>query len=439
VPLPRRLQPRALGTTLAVSAAFSLAAAPTAAALHDGQRPVAVRKLHAARPHAHQHLRRRRLERRHARRILARAERRALSAARRIRRAEASPRPPSAPPLAASYSDRVGFASHTDSMSPSDGYAYMQRATAAGMHWFREDFAWSVLERRKGQFDWRPTDVLMTNAAKLGGDVVAMAGYAPGWASGHPESDKYPPLDPADYAGFVGAIAKRYGTGGSFWAENPGLTPRPLRAIELWNEPWLSSFWRPNPSPAAYAALVRAAAPAIKTVDPRIQVLISGDLHFGWADRHENSWLNGWLTELLKQDLPMGQVDGWSVHPYCGNRGPYQAAIAGFADQAYAQQWLYQQLPLIRDMTTAAGKFKPLWSTELGWSTAGDVDPATQAAFVTGAVQRAVGEWRSFVARSFLYVLEKPHNGDRDGGYSLLNDDGSPKPAWTALRSLVSS
>jgi polysaccharide biosynthesis protein PslG len=246
-------------------------------------------------------------------------------------------------------------------------------------------------------------------------------------------------LNPADYASFVAAIAKRYGANGRFWAENPSLTPRPLRAIELWNEPWLWGFWRPNPNPAAYAALVRAAAPAIKAVDPRIEVLISGDLHFGWADGKDNSWLNGWLSQLLRQDLPMAQVDGWAVHPYCGNRGPYQATIKGFADQTYAQQWLYQQLPLIRNMTSAAGKFKPLWSTELGWSTAGDVNPATQGTFVSGAVKRAVDEWAPFVRRSFLYVLEKPHNGDRDGGYSLLKDDGSPKPAWTALQQLVRS
>jgi hypothetical protein len=158
----------------------------------------------------------------------------------------------------------------------------------------------------------------MTNASKLGGDVVAIAGYSPGWASGHSDSDKYPPLNPTDYANFAAAIANRYGTHGSFWAANPGLTPRPLRAIEIWNEPWHSGFWKPNPDPAAYAALVRTAAPAIKAVDPSIQVLISGDLHFGWADGKANSWLDGWLAVLLRQDLGMGSIDGWSVHPYCG-------------------------------------------------------------------------------------------------------------------------
>ena len=337
------------------------------------------------------------------------------------------------------YADRVGFSSHLNYMNATDGYAYMQRATTAGVRWFREDFAWSVLEPQRGLFNWGPSDALMRNAANLGGNVLAMVGYSPSWASGRTDSDKYPPLYVSDYANFASAVARRYGTNGTFWTANPTLPKRPLRAIEIWNEPWLWGFWRPNPDPAAYAALVGAAAPAVKAVDANIKVLISGDLHFGWADGRANSWLDGWLSVLLRQNLPMASVDGWSVHPYCGNRDPYATTIPGFADQTYAQQWLYQQLPLIRDMTTQAGKFKPIWSTEFGWSTAGDVDAPTQARYTTGAVRRAVDEWGGFVERSFFYVLERPHNGDYAGGYNFLWDNLTPKPAWDALSALVRS
>ena len=348
---------------------------------------------------------------------------------------------PTAPVAAAQttsnpYANRVGFSSHLNYMNATDGYAFMQRATAAGVHWFREDFWWSVLEPQRGQFNWAPTDALMTNAAKLGGDVAAMVGFSPAWASGLSD-DKYPPLNPADYASFAVAVAKRYGANGTFWAANPTLPKRPLRAIEIWNEPWLWAFWKPNPDPAAYAALVRAAAPAVKAADPSIKVLVSGDLHFGWADGKGNTWLEGWLATLLRQDLPMASVDGWSVHPYSGNLDPYATTIPFFADQTYAQQWLYQKVLLVRDMTTAAGKFKPLWSTEFGWSTAGDVDAATQARYTTGAIRRAVDEWSGFVERSFIYVLERPHNGDRDGGYNLLWDDLTAKPAWDAVSTLL--
>jgi hypothetical protein len=335
------------------------------------------------------------------------------------------------------FADRVGFASHTNYLSEEEGGEYLKRATSIGVRWFREDFWWSTLEPRRGEFDWRATDALMRNAARYGANVVAIAGYAPGWASGHPESDKFPPRDPQDYARFCAAIVNRYGEGGSFWAENGSLRPAPIRAIELWNEPWLWAFWGPDPDPAAYASLVRAAAPAIKAAQRDMKVLISGDLHSGYRDGRENSWLNGWLSQLLKQDLPMGAVDGWSIHPYSGNRGPHQSTIDGFADQRYATQWLFEQLPLIRDMTSAAGKFKPLWPTEFGWTTGGEVTEEVQASFVREAFTRTVDEWGAFVERSFLYVLERPHNGDRDGGFSLLRDDLSAKPGWAALSSLL--
>ena len=46
------------------------------------------------------------------------------------------------------YADRVGFASHTSYMSETEGHALLGRATAIGVTWVREDFPWSVIERR---------------------------------------------------------------------------------------------------------------------------------------------------------------------------------------------------------------------------------------------------------------------------------------------------
>jgi len=126
---------------------------------------------------------------------------------------------------------RVGFASHTTYMSARDERAYVQRAAALGARWLREDFAWSSIEPRKGHFDWRATDGLMRSAATAGMNVVALAGYAPPWANGGHADDKFPPLNPRDYANFVLAVAHRYGKGGSFWRKSRGLKQRPLAAV----------------------------------------------------------------------------------------------------------------------------------------------------------------------------------------------------------------
>ena len=57
-----------------------------------------------------------------------------------------------------------------------------------------------------------------------------------------------------------------------------------------------------------------------------------------------------------------------------------------------------------------------------------------------GGTMTSVCRWvanKSFVERSFIYVLERPHNGDRDGGYNLLWDDLTAKPAWDAVSTLL--
>jgi len=330
-------------------------------------------------------------------------------------------------------------------MSEAEGREYLNRAASIGVRWVREDFGWSWIESKgKGQADWTIPDGVMRNASVLGVNVLAMVGYSPAWANGG-RDDKYPPINPRDYADFAAAVANRYGQGGTFWAANPTLSPRPIGAIEIWNEPWHHLFWKPEPDVAAYAAMVRAAAPAIKAGHPEIKVLISGDLHFGYSDGRDYTggtnrhWEHGWLANLLKQDVAGSSVDAYSVHPYSESRGPYQTTIPGFSDQRYAQQWLYQKVLLIRDMAQSAGKFKPLWSTEFGWTTMGDVDEASQATFTRDALVRAVTEWSSFVERSFIYVLERPQNGSRDGAYSLLRDDLSPKPGWMSLQQLMGS
>jgi hypothetical protein len=341
------------------------------------------------------------------------------------------------------YVSRVGLSSHTTFMNDADASAYMRRARDLGVRWVREDFAWSAIERRRGQFDWRVTDRLMRGAALNGMDVLAGFGYAPAWANGGKADDKYPPLNPRDYARAGVAVVRRYGRRGTFWKLHPKLHARPLAAIELWNEPWLWHFWKPQPDAAAYAELVRVTAPAIKSADRRIKVIASVDLQMGYSDGRDytngtrRNWEYGFLAQFVKLRYAYASVDGYALHPYSQRFGPYQTEIAGYGDQQQAQQWLYQKLLLARDVLRQANRFKPLWSTELGWSTAGDVDEATQSSYVRDALKRAVEEWRGFVARSFVYVLEKPHNGDYAGGYNLLRDDLSPKPGWLMLKDLL--
>src|SRR5262249_18368760 len=178
----------------------------------------------------------------------------------------------------AALGDRIGISTSTVWLPPAEGYGYLRRAREAGITWAREDFTWSSIEPTRGRFVWTRTDALMRNASRLGMHVLAIATYAPGWASGYPDSNKYPPTDPQYYARFVKGIADGYGRGGTFWRKNRRLAPAPLTAIELWNEPWHTGFWGTGPDPRAYARLVRAAATTVKKSHPGMALLASADV-----------------------------------------------------------------------------------------------------------------------------------------------------------------
>jgi len=355
----------------------------------------------------------------------------ALALATSIVTSPASGAQPETEPLAG----RVGLNGHLVWLSERDSRPHLERARSAGFEWVREELPWPSVEPRPGVFDWSRTDALMSAAATTGVNVLGLLGYSAGWASSDPSGrgdTRYPPRNPADYARYALEVVKRYGPRGTFWSSRPELTPRPLTAVELWNEPFGYWAWKPNPDPAAYARLVRAAATAIRSYDPSIDILVAGNVLQVRTDRAIRSW----LREVIADDPAIGNLfDAYSVHPYPHPRtkGPY--------DDRGDARWDYRQAVLSHELDPA----KPMWITEIGWSTAPAADDAVseeaQASFVQGAVRRGLGDWGAWVERVFVYSmdLDRGPTNDREGYYGLRRADGSPKPAWDALVRLVSN
>jgi hypothetical protein len=325
----------------------------------------------------------------------------------------------------------VGVSTNLFWMSEADAFRQLSTVRAAGVTWARTDLRWDVLEPSPGAFDWSRADGLMAAAARAGVDMLGILDYSAPWASSSGSIYSLP-SDPATFAAYAGAVVGRYGTGGTFWAERPDLPARPLAAVEVWNEPWGYWFSKPNPDPARYAALVRATTTAVRAVDPGVTVVVAGDHHQVRTD----GAAVGWIDVLLDTDpgLP-AFVDAWSVHPYPDPKtaGP---------DDPGPLPWHYDRVTLTQQITAARGASRPIWITEIGWSTAASaegVSEAQQAAHVSGALADALGEWRSFVAVTFIYSWSRDGTDptDTEAHYGLLRNDGSPKPAWAALTSYL--
>ena len=107
---------------------------------------------------------------------------------------------------------------------------------ATDTKWLREEIDWATMEPQPGVFDFSYYDHFMQLAAQRGLHILAVLYDTPSWAG--PAYNAIP-ADPTAFAQYVAAVVGRYGSGGSFWAQNPTLSPSPITAWELWNEPYL--------------------------------------------------------------------------------------------------------------------------------------------------------------------------------------------------------
>jgi polysaccharide biosynthesis protein PslG len=291
-------------------------------------------------------------------------------------------------------------------------------ATARALHAkvVRVEVPWSELEPLgENQIDPRglaATDRLMNDAAAAGIGVIALVENTPCWASSAPASalrtcvhgrsssaGAWPPSRPATYAAFVAYLAQRYGSS--------------LAAIEIWNEPDQANqryFAGPN-KPERYAAILRAAYPAIKQVNPQLPVL-GGSLVGS----------NGRFLQALYAAGIKGYYDGLSVHYY---------------------NLVLASLRAIRETQLANGDTKPLWLNEFGWTSCWPrqrtqqeqacVTMTTQGTNLTDIVHALAHT--QYVAAEVVYGLQDSASEN----FGVLSTTGVPKPAFGALSSALAA
>jgi hypothetical protein len=299
---------------------------------------------------------------------------------------------------------------------------------ASGVQSWRVEFAWDLLEARPGQYDWTATDRKVLAAARHGIDVLGLAVRAPAWANGGSTDPFMPPARPADYAGYLRALIGRYGPSGSLWSEHPDVPRRPVRTWEIWNEPNLDVYFRKQPFARPYAALLRAAYPAVKGADPGATVLMASMANYSWRD----------LAKLLAVRGPKLRFDAAGAHPFSGR--PSNALKIVRLNREALDHRGYRRVPM--------------WLTELTWSSAkGRKTPLTQNWETTegGQAQRLKAIYQMLLrdrrrlklARVFWYTWATVDNGSNNSfDYSGLRTalpGGAfrDKPALSAFRTVA--
>lgn len=331
-----------------------------------------------------------------------------------------------------------GFSAHI--LRQDDEAAYLKAATDANASTLRDDFAWSDIERAKGTFDWGGPDEIMRLTAQRGIRVLAIGDYSPKWASSCPDAEDYSkcgPVNAADYGNFAGKLAKRYGKNGDFWMANPALPYTPLAGIEIWNEPNIQNFWQ-NPHGSRYAAIVKAAYPAIKAADPSITVL-AGSMAPAGDVPGEYVGPVTFLSQMYDAGAG-GHFDALSHHPYNYAEGETAEYMMGLHDWSAWSQMADTQYSLRSEMAEQGDAAKKIWVTEFGAPTSTDgISQAEQAKLAA----LALAKWKTYpwAGNFYWYSLSDDCSdaADRECHFGVIDFEYTPKPAYQALKDAFDS
>jgi hypothetical protein len=296
----------------------------------------------------------------------------------------------------------------------------LRLAHEAGFDTVVQLFSWRQIEPTQGEYHWQYPDEVVQGAAYYGLNLVIRIDQQPQWAADAPLSVNAPPKNTADYAHFVRTVAARY-------------QGRVLGYI-IWNEPNLSSDWGgQRPDPAGYVALLKAGYQAVKVADPGALVISAG---LASTDDHTATALDDRAyLEAMYQDGAGPYFDILGAHPY------------GFAYPPDDPRGAHQSLNMarlsdLRDIMVSHGDGnKPIWATEMGWTTA-ETGPAAwqavseqqQADYLTRAFTQAGRSWPWLGMLAVWNLDDAPDT--QWAGYNLLDAQGQPRAAYRALQQL---
>lgn len=320
----------------------------------------------------------------------------------------------------------------------------LDRLHRGGARSMRVPISWgTVRPRRFGPSDWTGVDSLVGAMTRAGFELLPVLHGAPRWAvrevpvPGTGGSARAPRNLPVHgraagaWKRFVREAVARYGSSGSFWAENPDLPRRPIRYWQVWNEPNFKYFVA-RPNPAQYGRLVNLSYAAMRSADRRGRIVLAGlfarpaEATRGY--RPPRAYFATDFLERMYRSTPgvRQRFEAVALHPYSGR----------FQHLAPQIEDLRELLARHRDAR------KELWITELGWSSMpprrgnsfakGRRGQARQLAGAFTVLRRNQRPWR--LQRVYWFSVDDLRDScNFCDGSGLFAAGFRPKPAWHAF------
>jgi hypothetical protein len=229
--------------------------------------------------------------------------------------------------------------------------------------------------------------------------------------------------DPGHYSDWVVAFVGRYGVGGSFWAEHPGLDASrfAVRTAELGNEPYFGAM-----SAEEYADTVEPLLRRIQDLDLPLKVVLPA-----WIHGQDTSWV-----DTLYERIPdlNSLYDALAFHPYWYGHAPSAEGDSGP---------IARIVTLRERMDELGATAKQIWLTEYGESTAscdGEcVSEPVQAAHLEEMLDAVISHpgWKVGMLSIFQLLDRGTGSSDRELQFGLLREDNSPKPSYAIVRAAL--
>lgn len=270
-----------------------------------------------------------------------------------------------------------------------------------GVQWDRSDIWWHVLEPEPGRWDFSRADAAFATLEANGIQWYPILAYhRAGW--GDFEGPRTPE-QLAAWSTYVEQVLTRYGNRAPVWS--------------VWNEPNIVNFWRPEPNPADYAALLRATHEVRQRVAPNAQLA-------GLAIAPLGGWDRG-FTERVLQAGAGAWFDIFDYHYYT-NAAP--------------EDIVARELAEIRAVLDRYDATKPIWVSEAGVSARIADKPESYDEQASLVVRNHLVALSGGVERFFYFDLQnwwddKPDEWDAVLG--LVEAGGERKPSFFAYRTMV--
>ncbi|MDX6581470.1 MAG: polysaccharide biosynthesis protein PslG [Solirubrobacterales bacterium] len=298
---------------------------------------------------------------------------------------------------------------------------------------------WGTLDpsAKPDEGDFSTIDPIVLQAAEHGIRLLPTIYGTPDWVAEEldhrscaPTCASFAPRSPAAlaaWAAFLGELVDRYGPNGTIWGQHPEVTPKPVRAWQIWNEQNSPTFYQPAVDPASYAALLKAASTAITDRDQGAEVILGG--MFGTPPPGEPAW--DFLRQLYSIDDTRDYFDAVAAHPYAAREVGIEPQVRKLRDE------------IVRAGDRDAG----IWITEVGSSS--DTGPNPLELGPDGQADQLREAFDFFLRHRVAWNIEgvtwyswrdssDPNQCDWCPGSGLFEEDSlTPKPAWKAFASFT--